>query len=358
MVPAVTPQPDKRSPLLAWALAGFMLANGTLLGLAEFQHYTGRHPWEPFLWELSSAVAVGLLIPLVYRWHQRARCRPWPAFIGRHVVGALLFSLFHVAGMFGLRFAVYALMGVRYEPGGWLDVLAYEIGKDLISYLLIVAICHGLQLWFEGQQREREMQALRGELAEAKLARLAEQIQPHFLFNTLNLISATMYEDVARADRLLCELADLLRQQLAAQSSQQHDLGEELRLVEPYLALMQARFGERLAVRIEVSEEAKRCLVPTLLLISPVENAIKHDVAVSSAAVEVRVQGSIEGGQLQLAVENSGVAPERDAREGAVGLDNLRQRLATLYGNAAGVSLEALAQGGSRLAIHLPASAA
>jgi len=350
-----TTHSSPRSRFPTWALIGLMLANGTLLGLAEYQHYTGQHPWEPFLWEFSSAAVVGVLIPLVYRWHKRARTRPWPVFIGRHLAGWLLFSLGHVAGMFGLRFAVYALARVHYEPGGWWDVLGYEIGKDLVSYALIVAICHGLQLWLEGQQRERELQALRGELAEAQLARLAEQIQPHFLFNTLNLISATMYEDVARADQHLCDLAELLRQQLAAQGTQQHSLGEELRLVEPYLALMQARFGERLAVRIEVSEEAKRCQVPTLLLISPVENAIKHDVALSSAAVEVRVRGSVNGGELQLAVENSGTAPERDAREGAIGLANLRQRVATLHGDRAAVTMEALAQGGSRLAIHLPA---
>lgn len=343
-----------RSPRLIWALAAFMLANGALLGLAEFQHYRGQHPWEPFLWELSSAVVVGALIPAIYRWHAGARCRPWAVFAGLHLLGAVLFVLCHVAGMFGLRFAFYALMGQRYEPGSWLDVLAYETGKDLISYVLIVGICHGLQLWFEGQQRDRELQAVRSELAEARLARLAEQIQPHFLFNTLNLISATMYEDVARADRLLCELAELLRQQLAAQATQQHTLADELRLVEPYLSLMQARFGERLAVRIEVSEEARRCQVPTLLLISPVENAIKHDVALNSAAVEVRVLGNVANGELCLAIENSGTTAERDAREGAIGLANLRQRVATLYGSRAAVSLEALAPRGSRLAIHLP----
>lgn len=340
--------------MLVWALAGFMLANGVLLGLAEFQHYRGSHPWEPFLWELSSAAVVGALIPAVYRWHTWARHRSWPAFVGLHLLGATMFVLCHVAGMFGLRFAAYALMSQRYEPGSWLDVLAYETGKDCISYVLIVGICHGMQLWFEGQRRERELQAVRGELAEAQLARLAEQIQPHFLFNTLNLISATMYEDVARADRLLCELAELLRQQLAAQATPQHSLADELRLVEPYLALMQARFGERLTVRIEVSEQARRCPVPTLLLISPVENAIKHDVALNHAAVEVSIRGSVEAGELHLAIENSGRTAERDARDGAIGLANLRQRVATLYGSRATVNLEALAPRGSRLTIHLP----
>ncbi|MDC6167390.1 sensor histidine kinase [Paucibacter sp. XJ19-41] len=346
--------------LLIAAYLALVLGLGLLQGLAELQHYLaagGRHPWEPLLWELSSTVCTGALGLALYRWHVAglglARWRQ----LGRHLLGLLVYILAHVAGMFAIRFAVYAVMGLNYRPGSALAVLSYEAAKDIGSYALMLAICHGLHLFFADQRREQELQRLRGALAEAQLARLTEQVQPHFLFNTLNLISSVMYEDVARADRMLCQLADLLRQNLAAQAQGWHSLADELRLVEPFLVLMQARFGERLRVTIEADAQARECRLPALLLISPVENAIKHDVAQSSAAVEVGIRATLEqqGQVLRLEVINSGQAPLRSERAGAIGLANLRERLHSSFGAAASCSLDARPEGGARLLIRLPA---
>jgi LytS/YehU family sensor histidine kinase len=236
--------------------------------------------------------------------------------------------------------------------------MGYETAKDAITYSIILGVCEGLLLFFADQRRRQEMQTLRAELAEARLSRLAEQIQPHFLFNTLNLISSVMYEDVALADRLLCDLATLLRQALAAQQAGQHTLAQELALVEPYLAIMRSRFGERLQIGVDASPQARECLLPALLLIAPVENAIKHDVALSRDRVTVTVSARVEGGRLLLAVANSGAPPARDEREGAVGLANTRERLHSRYGAAAQVALTAGAEGGSLLSLSLPAESA
>lgn len=343
---------------LWWAYAGVVLAIGTLQGLAELQRYLaagGRHAWEPFLWELSSLVCTGLLGPFVYRWHVGGLThKRWPQ-VARHALGALVYVVLHVAGMFGLRFAVYALTGVSYEPGSAAQILSYEAGKDLASYALVVGICHGLWLYSQAQRRQQDLARLRAELAEARLSRLAEQIQPHFLFNTLNLISSLMSEDVERADRILCDLAQLLRQALTAQEAGTHSLAQELALVEPYLAIMRARFGARLSVSVEVTNEARECLLPALLLISPVENAIKHDVALTSAPVRVEVRGWVETGRLHLSVANSGAAPERAHRDGALGLANLRERLHTLFGEAAAMQLRPGGSGGCVLSLQLPA---
>lgn len=349
--------------LLIAAYLALVLGLGLLQGLAELQHYLaagGHHPWEPLLWELSSTVCTGALGLALYRWHVAglglARWRQ----LGRHLLGLLVYVLAHVAGMFAIRFAVYAAMGLDYRPGSVLAVLSYEAAKDIGSYALMLAICHGLHLFFADQRREQELQRLRGALAEAQLARLTEQVQPHFLFNTLNLISSVMYEDVARADRLLCQLADLLRQTLAAQTQGWHSLEQELQLVAPFLALMQARFGERLRVRIEASPAARACRLPALLLISPVENAVKHDVATSGAVVEVSITAfcDAQGQVLTLQVENSGQTPQRSEREGAFGLANLRERLRASFGEAAAsCSLQARPEGGARLQIRLPAGA-
>ena len=351
------PSPSRRP---WWWYAGIVLACGLLQGTAELQHYVangGRHPWEPFLWELSSASATGALAPLVYRWHV-AGLGLGRGLLWRHLAGALVYVVAHVSGMFAIRGAVYGLTGVAYHPGSAGSVLAYEAGKDLVAYALIVAICHGIHLFGQGQRREVEVQRLRGELAEAQLARLSEQLQPHFLFNSLNLISSVMYEDVVRADRLLCDLATLLRQTLAAQQVTQHTLDEELALITPYLALMQARFGARLQVTVDASASARRCQVPTLMLISPVENAIKHDVAGTEAPVHVSIHAWTDDSGLQLEVDNSETAPLRTERKGGIGMDNLRRRLTTMYGARAAVALQARDGGGSRLRITLPGAAA
>ena len=349
-----------RAKSLWWTYAALVLALGLLQSAASLQQYLawgGEHVWEPFLWELSSALCLGVLAPLIYRWHVAglglpSRLRQ----LGRHGLGALGYTLGHVGGMFAIRFGVYALMGVVYKPGSAIKILGYEAGKDIVSYGLIVAICHGLWLYVEAQRRQQEMARLRGELAEARLSRLAEQIQPHFLFNTLNLISSVMYEDVARADRILCDLASLLRQALAAQQAGSHTLAQELALVEPYLNIMQSRFGSaRLSIAVAVSDEARACLLPTLLLIAPVENAIKHDVAVVSGPVRVSVSGVVVDGRLRLTVANSGTPPEREHRDGGIGLANTRERLSSLYGDKASVALAPGADGGSVLTLILPA---
>jgi len=339
------------------AYAAVVLAVGLLQGVAELQRYLargGRHPWEPFLWEISSVLCTGVLGVLVYHWHVAGLARRGLVQLARHVLGAAAYVLLHVGGMFGLRFAVYALAGMTYRPGNAAQILGYEAGIDLASYGFMVAICHGLWLYVDGQRRQQDLARLRAELAEARLSRLTEQIQPHFLFNTLNLVSSVMYEDVARADRILCDLAALLRQALTAQEVGMHSLAQELGLVEPYLSIMRARFGERLTISVEVSDEARDCLMPALLLISPVENAVKHDVALTSAPVRVAVRGWVDAGRLHLSVSNSGTAPERVHRDGAVGLANTRERLQVLYGDAAALQLQPGADGGSVLSLQLP----
>ncbi len=358
---ASTPAAVRSDKPLTWAYALLMLAIALLQSVPALQDYRargGQHDWEPVLWEFSSAICTGLLALVVYRWHVAGLRRPGIVRqIGRHALGAAAFVLAHVGGMFALRFAVYAVTSVSYDPGSASHILRYEAGKDFAAYLLIVAISHGLWHYVEGQRRQQELARLRGELAEARLSRLAEQIQPHFLFNTLNLISSVMYEDVAKADRILCDLAQLLRQALAAQQLGSHTVAQEMDLVEPYLAIMRARFGEdRLQVRIEVSEAAKSCQVPALLLISPVENAIKHDVALTRGPVEIVLCARLANDELQVTVSNSGTAPERTQRDGAIGLVNTRERLLSLFGKRASVELQAGPDGGSLLRISLPAA--
>jgi len=317
---------------------------GLLLSASALQAYVlggGTRPWEPFLWEFSSVAVIGLLALGIHALVGQLRGRPWPRQLAAHAVALPVFSMLHIAGMFGLRLAVYGLVGVGYHPDDVPTLLVYEGGKDAVSYISFCLISRGIWMAQAATQREQELDRARRELAELRLARLADQVQPHFLFNTLNLISSVMYEDVARADRLLCQLADLLRQTLAAQQRAEHTLAEELDLVQPFLALMQARFGpERLVVEVDADAAARACRLPALLLLAPVENAVKHDVARHRGRVTVSVRAERVDERLQLTVSNHGDSPVPESPpdpDGGFGLRNLRERLAARYGDAASV---------------------
>ncbi|MDG0856863.1 sensor histidine kinase [Roseateles puraquae] len=347
-------------PARRWRLPYLALLTvvGLLLSASALEAYRlsgGTRPWEPFLWEFSSIAVIGLLVLAVHALVGRLAGRPWPQQLAAHAVALPLFSLLHIAGMFGIRLLVYGLAGVEYHPDALPTLLVFEGGKDAVSYLSFCLISRGVWMAQAANARAQELDRARRELAEARLARLADQVQPHFLFNTLNLISSVMYEDVARADRLLCDLAQLLRQTLAAQQRAEHSVADELALVQPFLALMQARFGpERLVVQIDADDAARACRLPALLLLAPVENAVKHDVARHRGRVTVAVSARREGDELVLTVRNQGEGPAPEPLppdpDGGLGLRNLRERLQARYGTAARVDFGPEGRG---MALHL-----
>jgi hypothetical protein len=343
------------------AYAAFWLGIGLFFSLAEWQHYVqhgGEHPWEPFLRETSGSLTTGLLAVAVYRWNERllAAGTGRAAQVAGHLAGVVVFALAHTALMFAMRAVVYSLAGVAYHPGALQAILGYESAKDAVSYVLVLGLSTGLRAFLREQRQAAELARLNTRLAEARLARLQEQVQPHFLFNTLNLVSSVMHEDVERADRILSELADLLRQSMSAARVSEHSLAQEMRWVEPFLSIMRQRFGERLQARVAISDEAARCLVPALLLMAPVENAVKHGVARSSALVEIEVSAQVIDGRLRIDVVDTGDGTQGEAEGGGTGLANMSARLAVLYGDAAGVTL-AREPGRTRLRVTLPARA-
>lgn len=331
---------------------------GLLLSASALETYRlsgGQHPWEPFLWEFSSVSVIGALAVGVHALMGRLAGQPWPRQLAVHAVALPLFSVLHIAGMFGIRLLVYGLVGVDYHPDAVPTLLVFEGGKDAVSYMSFCLISRGIWAAQAANARAQELDRTRRELAEARLARLADQVQPHFLFNTLNLISSVMYEDVARADRLLCDLAQLLRQTLAAQQRAEHSVADELALVHPFLALMQARFGpERLVVQIEADDAARACRLPALLLLAPVENAVKHDVARHRGRVTVAVSARRQGEELALTVRNHGDGPAPEPLppepDSGLGLRNLRERLQARYGAAARVDF---GPDGGGMTLHL-----
>jgi LytS/YehU family sensor histidine kinase len=189
---------------------------------------------------------------------------------------------------------------------------------------------------------------------DAELKALKAQINPHFLFNSLNSISALTSIDAARARDMCILLADFLRMTLGLGEKALVPLREELELLQRFLAIEKVRFGERLRVDANIETSAENCLLPPLLLQPLIENAIIHGVATQAAGGTVRLSAECSGGRLHLSVENS-VDPDAPApRKGGLGLANVRLRLEARYGKDATLRVTAEEEL-FRVAISLPA---
>jgi two-component system, LytTR family, sensor kinase len=229
-----------------------------------------------------------------------------------------------------------------------------------LIYTLVLGVGYGLQYFRRYQERMLLASQLETQLAQAQLQALNMQLHPHFLFNTLNSISALMHRDVHAADRMLARLEDLLRLTLSKSGAQEVPLRDELEILEPYLEIEQTRFGDRLAVEWAVEPDTLSLAVPQLILQPLVENAIKHGISPRSAAGRIRLAAQVTGGMLELEVTDngSGLFPERNGRSGSgggVGLSNTRARLRRLYGDRHRFEIINVPTVGTCVRIHIPA---
>ncbi len=316
--------------LAAWVPAGLFMA--TMAGVA------GGRGWVEAL-ALTLPLALVLAFVCLGSW---SLCRAMP--LGRtgfgrlaaaHALAAALSS-----GLWVLVGAAWAraLGRILSDPGAgtrYARDLPVFFAAGIFLFILVAAV-HYLLIAFEAS-RAAEKRALEAQVLarEAQMKTLTAQVNPHFLFNSLNAISALTGSDPAAARRMCVMLAGVLRSSLALGARERVTLAEELALVDSFLAVEQVRFGERLSVAKEVGPEAGRCLVPPLLLQPLVENAVNHGIAHRLEGGTVRIGARSEGGRLELAVANE-ADPDRPASRGqGLGLANVRARLAALYGPAA-----------------------
>lgn len=189
--------------------------------------------------------------------------------------------------------------------------------------------------------------------SEARLASLESRVRPHFLFNSLNSAIALIPEDPARAEQVLERLAALLRFSLDAQQARLVPLAEEIRVVVDYLEIERVRFGERLRYKLDVASELDAHVIPAFALQTLVENSVKYAVAPRATGGEIRVVAHADDGRLHLAVEDDGPGFAAPVAPGH-GLDTLRARLETLYGQSATLRAPAPSSAGARVEIEVP----
>ncbi|KAA0226125.1 sensor histidine kinase [candidate division KSB1 bacterium] len=320
--------------LIAWVLMGVLLA-----ALVKFM---ANLPW-------LEALVLALPLTMIYSfmclppWYL---CREFPltqtppvklALV--YVVAAILSSASWLAlgkgwSLLLARPDFFPSLAVQYE-----QVLPLFAGVGLMLFWLSV-VGHYLVIAFE-TVRLNEKQALELQILahEAELKALRAQIHPHFLFNSLNSISALTTIDPAAA-RLMClRLADFLRQSLNLGAQDKISLAQELALAQDFLAIEQIRFGQRLQVAQNIAEESTACEVPPLLLQPLLENAINHGIAHLLEGGTITLEALRNGSYLKLAVQNP-CDPERPSpRRAGIGLANVKKRLFTLFGADARVDI-------------------
>lgn len=306
--------------------------------------------WSP-LAVLDGVSTVIWLLPytlsvLVFRWLYKRR--GWKALgMGRLVL---------LAGVYASIAAVLmtTCVAALTLPFFWDDVAVYYAKYDLTldpaSYLLRtiygaslqaqVFICAWIFIYigFTGSRDARdgalETARLQNALHEAQLRSLSNQLNPHFLFNSLNNIRFMIHEDAARADAMLVGLSDILRYSLAGDERRKVPLAEERGIVERYLAIAGAGLEERLRVRIDIPAQLDGCLVPPLLLQMLAENAVKHGIEPLREGGALTLSGRRDGELLRFEVAND--KPAHSASGGlGIGMRHLAQRLGLLYGERA-----------------------
>ena len=224
------------------------------------------------------------------------------------------------------------------------------------KYWVIVGLLHGVAYARLYAREQRSAAELRAQLTDAQLDRLKAQLQPHFLFNTLNSIAVLMQDDTPRARTMLLKLSDMLRAVVTSSGEQFVPLSRELAFIGQYLDIQQMRFGERLRVEMEIAVDAEREMIPHFLIQPLVENAVQHGIAPAEHGGTVTIRARRDPEHLCIEVTDAPRAPAdrgADAAGTGVGLSNTRERLAGLYGGRARLTITPVGAG-TRVRVSLP----
>jgi two-component system LytT family sensor kinase len=278
-----------------------------------------------------------------------------------HLGASAVLSTVHI-----LALSVYrGMVPIPLPPGVTVGQVA---ALTLIQYLLtmmtvyatIVAVQHAIAQYRESRARALQAVKLETRLANARLDVLKMQLQPHFLFNTLNTISSLTMSDPRAAQRMIVRLSDLLRLSLENLSIHEIPLADELDFLRRYAEIQQVRFSDRLVLDYKIEDGTESTLVPRLMLQPLVENAIRHGVERTSAPVRIEIRARRSGDFLRIDVEDSGpglnAGPDAVVQNGStgIGLRNTRARLRQLYGEHQSLSIASSPAGGAVVEIVVP----
>ncbi len=349
---------------------GLYIAVWVVLGvLMAAEVFIAQQVWaKPITWALAfrrsfKEMLAYAVCTLAVLWfcgqvrHEAGRRARW---FFAHMLGALAFSVTHVACVSWLEAGERSVQTGAILTFNYLfrNLLVSYTLSDIFKYWILVLGYLGWHYYKAYRERERQAAALATELVQARLQALRMQINPHFLFNTLNTISALIHENPDAADRMIVRLSELFRRTLDRGDVQEVPLREELEFLRSYLEIEQMRFPDRLNVTFDIEPKTHEFLVPHLILQPLVENALRHGIMPREEAGHVEISARVVDGQhLELKVRDNGnglpAANGSPGREG-IGLKNVRSRLAQLYSSAQEFAIGNAPGGGVEARVRIP----
>jgi two-component system LytT family sensor kinase len=355
-VRAVTPR--RRIP--PWALLSTAWILPALLGavdtFAQIAMSGDRMNYREVAFSFFDWLFYGVLTPFVVAISRRfPLAKPK---LGRHaavhVLCAILFCFAWAAG----GVLLHVLLGRGFGAGvlrwyaGWVFT-TFPFGSAV--YFSVVGMEHALRYFVEARERDAQVARLSEQLTGARLAALQAQLNPHFLFNSLNTVNVLVRDgENATATRVIEQLSEVLRTSLSRSRDNEVSLDDELELVRQYLAVEQARFSDRLRPEIDVPDHLLSAAVPSFAIQHLVENAVRHGIARRSDAGRITVAARRAGAFLEVTVADDGPGLRDEPPSPGHGLDNTRERLRTLYGAAASLDLETTTPFGAVARLRIP----
>jgi len=257
-----------------------------------------------------------------------------------------------------LAAVVWPLTAHSHWGPNWAEWLE-QAGNAAITLFLWVSLYFSVKQWQQSAREKTRLLRVETEARDARLSALRYQLNPHFLFNSLNAVSTLVLDGHASAaTRMLAQIGELLRTILDNEAVTETTLSQEIGFTEQYLAIEQTRLGGRLRLEVSIEPETLNALVPSMLLQPLVENAVRHGVAPLINGGSIRIRSHLHESKLQITVKNSGAPHHSQTRSGAhangIGLSNTMERLKTLYGAEHSFVLHWPETGGCEVTVQLP----
>lgn len=352
--------------LLAWTIVGLFFFSQDLARIVLWQQHTSA--WDQFAARMAASYISALMTPTVLQLsrHWRLERQNWPRTVALHSVFSVLFSLAELAS----ETFVYLQASILPEllkgpfPKAYTTMLVVGFHANLVVYWLVIGAETGFTYYAIFREHEKtaftlriDSAELKAELGAARLSALKMQLQPHFLFNTLNAIVVLIRQNrTADAEEMLTRLSDLLRAVLDDAETQEVPLRRELDCVRLYLAIEKVRFGDRLHTEVSAPVDTLDAAIPHMGLQPLVENAVRHGVGRRSAPGTIHLSARKVEEVLQIRIADTGPGPgsPRASNETGIGLANTRARLKQLYGDAATLRIEDGDPCGAVVTIEIP----
>lgn len=315
--------------------------------------------YPPVVDEFTGVYAFFILIVFIIRFFKKYPLEKnnFKSRLPVYLLVSVAVGLTHTSMMYATRIILYPAFHLGEYDYGYIPYrIIMEYFKQFISFWAAFIVFTYFKTHKEKEDEKLRMAQLQEQLVKSRLQALSSQLNPHFLFNTLNMISSVMYENPQTADKMISNLSELLRASLNGSRKEFHSLRNEIEILQKYIAIMNARFTDKLRIAFSTDEAASEANVPWFILQPVVENSIKYCMNETKTAA-IDVSSKLKERRIFLSVKDNGPGFSESAKsfqgEG-VGLSNLVDRLENIYGESYSFEINNLASGGAEVVIELP----